>query len=207
MFGTLLNQMIQMKRKDIKMKYSINAIETEYNNYKFRSRLEARWASFFDLLGWKWEYEPIDFNGWIPDFVLYGSESVYVEVKPVVKFPEEVVKKIESSGCENEALIVGETFPLPMDGYCDQPFIGWLMELSKDMSGEISRCWSEAVMGKWKDGNGVFGFGHRYCSFYDRISGGYDGGCWGELWEEVDIERLKRMWAQASNKTRWEKTK
>ena len=28
----------------------INAIETYYNGYKFRSRLEARWAVFFDAL-------------------------------------------------------------------------------------------------------------------------------------------------------------
>lgn len=26
----------------------MKAIETEYNGYKFRSRLEARWAVFFD---------------------------------------------------------------------------------------------------------------------------------------------------------------
>lgn len=35
----------------------IKAIETKYNGYKFRSRLEARWAVFFDTLGIKYEYE------------------------------------------------------------------------------------------------------------------------------------------------------
>ena len=29
----------------------MKAIETEYNGYRFRSRLEARWAVFFDALG------------------------------------------------------------------------------------------------------------------------------------------------------------
>ena len=29
----------------------IKAIETIYNGYKFRSRLEARWAVFFDEAG------------------------------------------------------------------------------------------------------------------------------------------------------------
>ena len=33
------------------MSVLIKAIETEYNGYKFRSRLEARWAVFFDALG------------------------------------------------------------------------------------------------------------------------------------------------------------
>ena len=60
-----------------------------YKGTQFRSRLEARWACFFDKLGWKWEYEPFDLTGWIPDFALYshhgknkGKLSVLVEVRP-----------------------------------------------------------------------------------------------------------------------------
>ena len=36
---------------------NIKAIETSYNGYRFRSRLEARWAVFFDAIGLDWEYE------------------------------------------------------------------------------------------------------------------------------------------------------
>lgn len=36
---------------------TIKAIETSYKGYRFRSRLEARWAVFFDALGIEWEYE------------------------------------------------------------------------------------------------------------------------------------------------------
>ena len=36
----------------------LKAIETEYKGYRFRSRLEARWAVFFDACGVSWEYEP-----------------------------------------------------------------------------------------------------------------------------------------------------
>lgn len=51
----------------------IKAIQTRYKGYNFRSRLEARWAVFFDALGIKWEYEPEGFelpNGerYLPDF-------------------------------------------------------------------------------------------------------------------------------------------
>ena len=51
----------------------IKAIETEYKGYRFRSRLEARWAVFFDSLGVRYEYEPEGFdlgNGdlYLPDF-------------------------------------------------------------------------------------------------------------------------------------------
>ena len=50
----------------------IKAIETRYRGYRFRSRLEARWAVFFSCLGLKWEYEPegFDIDGvfYLPDF-------------------------------------------------------------------------------------------------------------------------------------------
>jgi hypothetical protein len=50
----------------------IKAIPTRYKGYHFRSRLEARWAVFFDALGVDWEYEPEGFelpSGlYLPDF-------------------------------------------------------------------------------------------------------------------------------------------
>lgn len=63
----------------------IKAIETEYNGYKFRSRLEARWAVFFDAAGIKYEYEPEGFEledgtRYLPDFYL-PEIDYYVEVK------------------------------------------------------------------------------------------------------------------------------
>ena len=62
----------------------IKAIETEYNDYRFRSRLEARWAVFFDALGIKYEYEKegFDVNGtwYLPDFWLPEQDCWY-EVK------------------------------------------------------------------------------------------------------------------------------
>jgi len=59
-------------------------IETVYNGYRFRSRLEARWAVFFDVLGIKYDYEPEGFiKGsfrYLPDFYLPNTET-WVEVK------------------------------------------------------------------------------------------------------------------------------
>ena len=66
------------------MNYTIKAIPTTYAGVRFRSRLEARWAAFFDLCGWSWDYEPIDLDGWAPDFILkFPIADIYVEVKPV----------------------------------------------------------------------------------------------------------------------------
>lgn len=69
----------------------MKAIQTEYKGYLFRSRLEARWAVFFDACGVEWEYEPEGYhlgNGicYLPDFLLHGVEGrvsgdLYVEVK------------------------------------------------------------------------------------------------------------------------------
>lgn len=67
----------------------IPAIPTDYAGQRFRSRLEAKWAAFFDLLGWKWEYEPVDLAGWIPDFRIQASSPLLVEVKPLDWLSEE----------------------------------------------------------------------------------------------------------------------
>lgn len=66
----------------------IKAIETFYNGYKFRSRLEARWAVFFDHIGIKYLYEPegykmSDGTMYLPDFYLPESDSFF-EVKGVM---------------------------------------------------------------------------------------------------------------------------
>lgn len=63
----------------------IKPIETVYNGYRFRSRLEARWAVFFDAAGIEYQYEPEGFvleNGkcYLPDFYLPKLKT-YVEIK------------------------------------------------------------------------------------------------------------------------------
>jgi hypothetical protein len=64
----------------------IKAIETIYKGYRFRSRLEARWAVFFDALGIQWEYEPegfdVDGERYLPDFFIkLEDEWFIVEIK------------------------------------------------------------------------------------------------------------------------------
>jgi hypothetical protein len=66
------------------MMVEIKPIQTKYNGYNFRSRLEARWAVFFDALKIPYQYELDGFenNGekYLPDFYLPTSET-WVEVK------------------------------------------------------------------------------------------------------------------------------
>ena len=63
----------------------IQAIETTFNGYRFRSRLEARWAVFMSELGVNYEYEKEGFelaeNSWyLPDFWLPEMAS-WLEIK------------------------------------------------------------------------------------------------------------------------------
>lgn len=80
----------------------IKSIETRYAGCRFRSRLEARWAVFFDHLGIAWEYErqgylckPRLTNPWdeagefpyLPDF-WFPEFSIHGEVKGSLTHPE-----------------------------------------------------------------------------------------------------------------------
>jgi len=76
------------------------AIPTIYRGITFRSRLEARWATFFDAVGADWRYEPQGYEAggvaYLPDFWLPSVASrgalggVFFEVKPDV--PDEYEK-------------------------------------------------------------------------------------------------------------------
>jgi hypothetical protein len=64
----------------------IKPLITKYKSFKFRSRLEARWAVFFDSLGIKWEYEAegyaLEDCWYLPDFWLPEYDGgIHVEVK------------------------------------------------------------------------------------------------------------------------------
>ena len=96
----------------------IKAIETEYKGYRFRSRLEARWAIFFDACNMEWEYEPegYDCNGikYLPDFLVHDVYyrrdyliDLYIEVKGSLQ--DKDLRKIEAFG-ENVSpiLVVGQ---------------------------------------------------------------------------------------------------
>ena len=73
---------------------TIAAIPTKYNGVTFRSRLEARWAVFFDNLNIEWQYEREgyqlqDGTWYVPDFWLpgvhyreNGQPGIWVEIKP-----------------------------------------------------------------------------------------------------------------------------
>lgn len=98
------------------MNNEIKPIETVYNGYKFRSRLEARWAVFFDVVGFWYEYELEGFrtkNGlcYLPDFYL-PDENMYVEVKaPRKGVWKEINKIVPFIGNGIETLLILPNIP------------------------------------------------------------------------------------------------
>ena len=77
------------------MKNKIKALPTTYSGVTFRSRLEARWAVYFDVIGLEWEYELQGYAlpaGWyLPDFWL-PQVRLHAEVKPFDLTPLEMLK-------------------------------------------------------------------------------------------------------------------
>lgn len=76
----------------------IKAIQTKYNGYYFRSRLEARWAVFFDslLIPYQYEKEGFILDGdisYLPDFYLpeFGG-GMWIEIKGKVPTNLEIEK-------------------------------------------------------------------------------------------------------------------
>lgn len=116
---------------------SIHAIETVYKGYRFRSRLEARWAVFFDALGIRWEYEREGFDlgelgYYLPDFWLdhiHGDAGVFegywLEIKPANTPIDDVVKakcfRLAQSTGMTCTLITGSPWP---DEYSTIMFFG-----------------------------------------------------------------------------------
>jgi hypothetical protein len=64
---------------------ALKPIETRYQGYRFRSRLESRYAVFLDHLRIPWRYEPEGFDlpsgPYLPDFWLPDLKC-WIEIKP-----------------------------------------------------------------------------------------------------------------------------
>lgn len=89
------------------MTRTIRSYATSYARSRFRSRLEARWAAFFDLIGWRWIYEPFDTEGYAPDFLIHGEGSLLVEIGPCEFLSDFSEKSEKAREVERPVLILG----------------------------------------------------------------------------------------------------
>lgn len=106
------------------MEYNIRSKITEYNGITFRSRLEAKWAAFFDLIGWEYVYEPSEISGYNPDFLLkckseaYNTSICVVEVKPTVFIDDDFKKNTLKKYSDLKAhILILSDFPFTQTEY------------------------------------------------------------------------------------------
>lgn len=165
------------------------AIETRYAGCRFRSRLEARWAVFFDTLGIRWEYEAQGFTvgrrltapwsdgdtfPYLPDFWL-PDLHLYAEVKGDFADEQEFVRLLDAAaflsskgvgGCGEgpDLLLLG-----PIPRYASiRP-----VRLHLHKGGLGASSWS--IWGSQFDGHG--------CGGGDYVA--QDGG--GHRWSDIDV--------------------
>lgn len=178
----------------------VQGIPTKYAALQFRSRLEAKWARFFDLCGWTWSYEPYDLAGWIPDFALGDKLQTLVEVKPVMSVTElwePDVEKIERNTATTDNVIVLGADPTTwLDGSAVDaaPCIGWSV-----YNGDLHFGWTEG-----NDLPGLCCMDNAWISYVwhemqhkqSRVSGGWN--------VPMDARTmLLTYWRQACNDTQW----
>lgn len=144
----------------------IKAIETRYAGCRFRSRLEARWAVFFDDMQIPWEYEPQGFTlgdgrNYLPDFLLPQC-GTWIEVKGSVvnldpSLIEQAVIDLPKMPSQGEH---GPHFMLlgPIPPHQEEGDYGWCA-LEADESGISSSCYGFGPYRKnhrpwWMDSSG-----------------------------------------------------
>lgn len=157
------------------MKYT-GCLPTTYNGIAFRSRLEARWAVFFDTLKIQYKYEPARLavvpHGYTPDFLIPLQDRfdrvMWIEVKPS-DYESHDIDKPDALACEqipvafiHEPFIPAGDFDacvhsIYFGGACDYDHgfcqcsrcgkIGFEFESRSSRLG--CGCWSEADSEEW----------------------------------------------------------
>lgn len=209
------------------MQYTIKAIPTTYAGVNFRSRLEARWAAFFDLCGWEWDYEPFDLEGWAPDFMLKGKTKALVEVKPIDFSNKEKSAFRQAKARAEKAFKTATTVSPPeksledmtddeMKAYLDKPRLSPEYEILVVGNGPfVSDDWARWTLGvmaleKWGGGEDIadlfwgetqyLDYAARYGNYAYRIGGQWDGD--GHLRTVEDVTPLE-LWREAGNIVQW----
>lgn len=180
-------------------------VVTEYNGNRFRSRLEARWAALFDLVGLPYIYEPSDHGGYIPDFLIPGPNPLYVEVGPVQTDAEYRAKAAKPLRYLDADFIVLGTDPLarmmdtPMRS--ESSSIIGLQFQRNGFAGEEQEFDNGCEAHLCRDHNGHVAIVNLIMSYTPYPCGcGDHSGWWGYACSAAEIEHL---WAQAGTATQW----
>jgi hypothetical protein len=183
------------------MKQSFAPKPTEYRGIQMRSRLEAKWAAFFDEIGWRWEYEPDGFgNYYIPDFMVLGPSPMLVEVRPVAtleQYKEQMYSmRVDSDLWKHDLFVAGSS---PLSWYSER----------ETMSGLIGQ-WEMGGTQKWGFSPGMWSLckncGEVAVTSLYMSSAHSPCGCYEEddyINPEGAIPMVQRAWSNAVNAMKW----
>lgn len=185
--------------------YEIKAIETRYKGYRFRSRLEARWAVFFETLGIPWEYEKEGFDlgeagYYLPDFWL-PEQEYFIEVKGGHPTDEEecACQTLAKTSGYHVFILVGQ-IPKVVDfvwrdfkGEHSWPHVEWPNQCTDY---HIEKCFGDEVGGwdcghDWHECTGCGYVGIRFPESDKRLKCGCDGE------DNCGTPRLRKAYAAA----------
>lgn len=174
---------------------------------QFRSRIEAQWAYIFEKLEWNWEYEPIDLEGYIPDFIIkFDEDEILIEIKGDTNiWKEEVYKphvdKILKSGWKGQFGILGSVY-----------------KISNDYTGNDIINIGKLYQNKWKvhsDNEIDIHLDDLIITFSNRVNKFYlDGSEWKDILDDPLYDRkdtyntyvykhFPKIWVEAKNKVQW----
>jgi hypothetical protein len=185
----------------------MKAIPTTHRGLNMRSRLEAIWAEVFTQLGWNWYYEPLELDGWIPDFVIdgHGHKPLLVDVKPYASFVDgdDLDMKIRHAlgqDINKYNLFVTTAYPIVKPANknrgLDIPYVGWVL---------VDNSWAHALItSPCPSPSKVFG-----------LAGATGSGLYGDMITGVPYiipvkapalpEFMSHFWNPAINTTQWKR--
>lgn len=179
----------------------MKAIPTRYRGIEYRSRLEARWAAFFDQLSWQHTYEPFDLEGYIPDFLIHGERPLLVEVKPAATVEDyrAPIPKINRalSGSDHKDLVIVGINPIT------QTLIPDVIRFCLSAAGVVTddelnewdvALWFHCVKCKKTNIHSCLG------SYAGRPCGHHDGD---HHIRYIDPQVINHYWANACNDVKW----
>lgn len=177
----------------------MGAIATTFDGIEYRSRLEARWAAFMRNIEWEHTYEPLDGDGYIPDFIVHGAAPFFVEVKPAVVLAEfqQEQSKVERGlrQFDRDIVIVGVTpFLTSAQGfqsrYQDGVSVGWMLSEGDWQPADWVTCLKCHAVAMH----------HTTMSFHCRPCNHYEGKAYAGT---PAIDYIQGAWSDACNEVKW----
>ena len=182
--------------RSMPMDYTVAAFPTEYRGRTYRSRLEARWAAFFDQLGIAHEYEPFDLGSWSPDFLL-PDLNVLVEIKPLTDFDPDIWAKMVGA-CKSRGLNTSILLTMVAPQLWHSPItVGWAA-----FGGETAA--NQAIIGWYSHFYRPKFVANIVCvSTAGVISASGDNGATGDLPEPYSDFTME-LWSRATSTVQWQ---